>query len=92
MHEATWISDRGCPIGKWRLLDYDRQGGRTRSSGSSWDQTLRASETYRATFGGTLASRELWFGRSGSDRYLSLLWGLVPRVSGRIPSGASCPK
>src|SRR5271157_1584253 len=36
MHEATWISDRGCPIGKWRLLDYDRQGGRTRSSGSSW--------------------------------------------------------
>ena len=25
----------GCPIGKWRLLDYDRQGGRTRSSGSS---------------------------------------------------------
>ncbi len=51
-----------------------------------------ASETIRATFGGTLASRELWFGRSGSDRYLSLLWGLVPRVSGRIPSGASCPK
>ena len=51
-----------------------------------------ASETYRATFGGALASRELWFGRSGSDRYLSLLWGLVPRVSGRIPSGASCPK
>ena len=49
-------------------------------------------ETYRATFGGALASRELWFGRSGSDRYLSLLWGLVPRVSGRIPSGASCPK
>ena len=51
-----------------------------------------ASETYRATFGGALASRELWFGRSGSDRYLSLLWGLVPGVSGRIPSGASCPK
>src|SRR5271157_3059442 len=48
--------------------------------------------TYRATFGGALASRELWFGRSGSDRYLSLLWGLVTRVSGRIPFGASCPR
>ena len=50
------------------------------------------SETYRATFGGALASRELWFGRSGCDRYLSLLYGLVTRVSGRIPFGASCPK
>jgi len=50
------------------------------------------SETYRATFGGTLASRELWFGSSGSDRYFSLLCGLVTRVSGRIPSGATCPK
>ena len=47
MHEATWISDRGCPIGKWRLLDDDRQGGRTRSSSSSWDQTSRASEGLR---------------------------------------------
>src|SRR5271157_3862969 len=46
MHEATWISDRGCPIGKWRLLDYDRQGGRTRSSSSSWDQRSRASEGF----------------------------------------------
>ncbi len=46
-----------------------------------------ASETYRATFGGALASRELWFGRSGSNRYLSLLCGLVTRVSGRIPFG-----
>jgi hypothetical protein len=51
-----------------------------------------SSGTYRATFGGALASRELWFGRSGSDRYLSLHCGLVTRVSGRIPSGASCPK
>src|SRR5208337_646135 len=49
-------------------------------------------ETYRATFGGALASRELWFGSSGSDRYFSLLCGLVTRVSGRIPSGATCPK
>ena len=48
--------------------------------------------TYRATFGGALASRELWFGRSGSDRYLSLRCGLVTRVSGRIPFGASCPR
>ena len=48
--------------------------------------------TIRATFGGALASLELWFGRSGSDRYLSLLCGLVTRVSGRIPFGASCPK
>src|SRR5208283_10698 len=51
-----------------------------------------ASETYRATFGGALASRELEFGRSGSDRYLSLHWGLVTRVSGRTPFGAYCPK
>ena len=48
--------------------------------------------TIRATFGGALASRELWFGRSGSDRYLSLLCSLVTRVSGRIPFGASCPR
>ena len=51
-----------------------------------------ASEAYRATFGGALAARELGFGRSGSDRYLSLLCGLVTRVRGRIPFGASCPK
>src|SRR5271165_5073301 len=50
------------------------------------------SETYRATFGGALASRELGFGRSGSDRYLSLHCGLVTRVSGRTPFGAYCPK
>ena len=48
--------------------------------------------TVRATLGGALASLELWFGRSGSDRYLSLLCGPVTRVSGRIPFGASCPK
>src|SRR5271157_5216628 len=51
-----------------------------------------ASETYRATFGGAVASRELGFGRSGSDRYLSLHCGLVTRVSGRTPFGAYCPK
>ena len=50
------------------------------------------STTYRATFGGALASRELWFGRSGSDRDLSLHCGLVTRVSGRTPFGAYCPK
>ena len=48
--------------------------------------------TIRATFGGALASRELWFGRSGSRRYLSLRCGLVTRVSGRITFGASCPR
>src|SRR5208337_5293655 len=58
----------------------------------AWNVRRAASETYRATFGGALASRELWVGRSGSDRYLSLLCGLVTRVSGRIPSGAFCPK
>ena len=49
-------------------------------------------EAYRATFGGALASRELGFGRSGSDRYLSLHCGLVTRVRGRTPFGAYCPK
>ena len=47
---------------------------------------------HRATFGGTLAARELGFERSGSDRYLSLHRGLVTRVSGRTPFGAYCPK
>jgi len=58
------------------------------------DGTLKedASRTYRATFGGALASRELGFGRSGSDRYLSLHCGLVTRVRGRTPFGAYCPK
>ena len=48
--------------------------------------------TYRATLGGTLASRELGLGRSGSDRDLSLHCGLVTRVSGRTAFGADCPK
>ena len=49
-------------------------------------------ETYRAAFGGPLASRELWVGRSCSSRCLPSLCGLVTRVRGRIPFGASCPK
>src|SRR5271157_1344888 len=70
----------------WKTRSSNRQNAPSedRSVGS-------ASKTYRATFGGALASRELWFGRSGSDRYLSLLSGLVTRVSGRIPFGASSP-
>jgi hypothetical protein len=50
------------------------------------------SETYRAAFGGPLASRELWVGRSCSSRCFPSLWGLVTRVRGRIPFGASCPQ
>ena len=55
---------------------------------SSW----RLSKTYRAAFGGPLASRELWVGRSCSSRCLPSLWGLVTRVRGRIPFGAPCPQ
>ena len=55
-------------------------------------EEFMGSETYRATLGGTLASRELGFGRSGSDRDLSLHCGLVTRVSGRTAFGAYCPK
>ena len=61
-------------------------------SWSGVDKPEAQGETYRGTFGGTLASRELWFGRSGSDRDLSLHCGLVTRVSGRTPFGAYCPK
>jgi hypothetical protein len=50
-----------------------------------------ARQTYRAAFGGALASRELWVGRSGFDRRFPSLWGLVTRVRGRIPFGAPCP-
>src|SRR5271165_1288674 len=50
------------------------------------------SQTYRATFGGALASRELWVERSGFDRRFPSHCDLVTRVRGRIPFGASCPK
>ena len=42
--------------------------------------------------GGTLASRELWFGRSGSECRLASFWSLVTRVCGRIAFGAPCPQ
>ena len=50
------------------------------------------SETRRAAFGGTLAARELWFGRSGSDGFYTSLWYPVTRVRGRIAFGAPCPQ
>jgi len=74
-------------VGSW-----NEGGGRTTGTPSPPGCRRLRRWTYRTTFGGALASRELWFGRSGSDRYLSLLWGLVTRVSGRIPFGASCPR